>query len=137
LWRRAVAVGSVDLELAGKVALVTGVSQGIGLAVADTLASEGIRVAGTSRTAPPGRDEIAHLPVDMREAGAGDRAVAACLDRYGQPDVLVNNVGSGRIVTGFAAEPDERWQEFWELNFMTAVRTTRSALPISPGCGAW
>jgi NAD(P)-dependent dehydrogenase (short-subunit alcohol dehydrogenase family) len=51
----------VDLELAGKVALVTGVSQGIGLAVANVLAVEGMRVAGTSRTAAPGRDQIAHL----------------------------------------------------------------------------
>jgi NAD(P)-dependent dehydrogenase (short-subunit alcohol dehydrogenase family) len=98
----------VDLELAGKVAMVTGISQGIGLAVADVLAAEGMRVAGTSRTAPPGRDQIAHLPVDMREADVGGRAVAACLDRYGQLDVLVNNVGSGCIVTGFAEEPDER-----------------------------
>jgi len=119
----------VDLELTGKVALVTGISQGIGLAVADVLAAEGMRVAGTSRTAPPGRDQVAHLALDMCEAGAGDRAVAACLDRYGQLDVLVNNVGSGRIVTGFAAEPDDRWQEFWDLNFMSAVRTARSALP--------
>lgn len=119
----------MDLELAGKVALVTGVSQGIGLAVADVFVTEGVRVAGTSRTAPPGRDQIAHLPVDMRKADAGDRAVAGCLDRYGRLDVLVNNVGSLRLATGFAAETDERWQETWELNFMSAVRTIRSALP--------
>ena len=55
----------MDLELAGKVALVTGVSQGIGLAAADVLAAEGMRVAGTSRRAPPGRDQIAHLLLDV------------------------------------------------------------------------
>jgi hypothetical protein len=86
-------------------------------------------MARPARTAPPGRDQIAHLRLDMREAGAGDRAVAACLDRHGRLDVLVNNVGSGRIVTGFTGEPDKSWQKFWELNFMSAVRTTRSALP--------
>jgi NAD(P)-dependent dehydrogenase (short-subunit alcohol dehydrogenase family) len=119
----------VDLELAGKVALVTGVSQGIGLAIADIFTAEGMQVAGTSRTAPPESYRGLHLPLDMRDADAGGQAVAACLGQFGRLDVLVNNVGSARLVTGFAGEPDQGWQEFWELNFMTAVRTTRSALP--------
>jgi NAD(P)-dependent dehydrogenase (short-subunit alcohol dehydrogenase family) len=65
----------------------------------------------------------------MRQADSGDKAVVACLRQYGRLDVVVNNVGSGRIGTGFADESDEVWQEFWELNFMSAVRTARAALP--------
>jgi NAD(P)-dependent dehydrogenase (short-subunit alcohol dehydrogenase family) len=44
-------------------------------------------------------------------------------------DILVNNVGSGRLSKGFADEPDAHWAEVFELNLMTAIRTTRAALP--------
>ncbi len=119
----------MDLELGGKVALVTGVSQGIGLAVADVLLGEGMQVFGTSRTPPPERTAIAHLALDMSESDAGERAVAACIERFGRLDVLVNNVGSARIATGFDSESDASWQAFWELNVMSMIRTSRSALP--------
>lgn len=119
----------MELDLTGKVALVTGISKGIGQAVADVLLGEGMRVFGTSRSEPPPRDGLAHEPLDMSDPAAGEQAVAACLDRFGRLDVLVNNVGSGRIGTGFASENDATWLEFWELNFMSAVRTSRSALP--------
>jgi NAD(P)-dependent dehydrogenase (short-subunit alcohol dehydrogenase family) len=119
----------MDLGLSGKVALVTGVSKGIGQAVADELLAEGMRVLGTSRSAPQARDGFEHVVLDMQEPSAGERSVAACLERFGQLDVVVNNVGSGRIGTGFAGESDEIWAKFWELNFMSAVRTSRSALP--------
>lgn len=118
----------MDLGLSGKVALVTGVSYGIGAAVADALISEGAQVLGISRTVPEPRAGLKHLSLDMSQADAGDLAVAACLQQHGRIDVLVNNVGSGRIGTGFADETDEIWQEFWELNFMSAVRTARAAL---------
>jgi NAD(P)-dependent dehydrogenase (short-subunit alcohol dehydrogenase family) len=119
----------VDLHLAGRVALVTGVSRGIGLAVADELLAEGVRVLGTSRTAPPTRDNLEHLVEDMQDPGAGARAVTACIERLGRLDILVNNVGGARIMTGFAAESDETWSRYWELNFMSVVRTSRAALP--------
>lgn len=119
----------MDLGLSGRVALVTGVSYGIGAAVADAFILEGAQVFGTSRTVPQSRDGLVHLSLDMSEADAGNEAVEACLQQFGRIDVLVNNVGSGRIGTGFANESDEIWQEFWELNFMSAVRTARAALP--------
>ena len=119
----------MDLGLAGKVALVTGASYGIGYATASTLIDEGMKVLGTSRTAPEPRDGLVHASIDMSEPDAGDRAVAACLKEFGRVDVVVNNVGSARIGTGFAGETDDVWQQFWELNFMSAVRTARAALP--------
>lgn len=119
----------MDLGLSGKVALVTGVSYGIGAAAAEAFLREGAHVFGTSRSVPQPRDGLVHASIDMSAADAGDEAVAACMREFGRLDVLVNNVGSGRIGTGFAAESDEIWQQFWELNFMSAVRTTRAALP--------
>jgi NAD(P)-dependent dehydrogenase (short-subunit alcohol dehydrogenase family) len=66
----------------------------------------------------------------MSVSDAGDRAVEGCMAEFGRLDVLVNNVGSGRIGTGFADESDAIWQHYWELNFMSAVRTARAALPV-------
>jgi NAD(P)-dependent dehydrogenase (short-subunit alcohol dehydrogenase family) len=119
----------MDLGLTSKVALVTGVSQGIGLACAQSLIAEGAQVLGTSRSEPPAVDGLAHLALDMTDPGAAEQAVAAAVDRFGSLDVLVNNVGIGRLTAGFAAESDEHWAEFLELNLMTAVRVTRAALP--------
>jgi len=119
----------MDLGLSGRVALVTGVSYGIGAAVAGAFIREGALVFGTSRSAPSQCHGLAHLSLDMSEAEAGAKAVSACLKEYGRLDVLVNNVGSARIGTGFADESDDIWQQFWDLNFMSAVRTTRAALP--------
>jgi NAD(P)-dependent dehydrogenase (short-subunit alcohol dehydrogenase family) len=65
----------------------------------------------------------------MTEPGAAERAVDEAVARFGSLDILVNNVGSGRPWTGFADEPDAHWSEVFELNLMTAVRTTRAALP--------
>jgi NAD(P)-dependent dehydrogenase (short-subunit alcohol dehydrogenase family) len=65
----------------------------------------------------------------MRSPDAGDKAVEGCLAQFGRLDVLVNNVGSARISTGFDDESDAIWQQYWELNFMSAVRTARAALP--------
>lgn len=119
----------MDLGLHGKVALVTGASYGIGAAVADAFVREGAQVLGTSRSVPAPREGLVHKTLDMSEPAAGEQAVAACLEEFGRLDVLVNNVGSGRIGTGFVDESDAVWQEYWNLNFMSAVRAARAALP--------
>lgn len=118
----------MDLGLEGKVALVTGVSQGIGLACATSLLAEGARVIGTSRSAPPEVAGLAHLELDMTEPGAAEHAVDETVGRLGSLDILVNNVGGGRLKTGFADESDAHWAEVFELNLMAAIRTTRAAL---------
>lgn len=119
----------MDLGLDGKVALVTGVSQGIGLACARSLLGEGVRVIGTSRSAPPAVEGLTHLQLDMTEPGAAERTVAETVARLGGVDILVNNLGSGHLSTGFADESDAQWAEVLELNLMTTIRTTRAALP--------
>jgi NAD(P)-dependent dehydrogenase (short-subunit alcohol dehydrogenase family) len=119
----------VELGLAGKVALVTGVSQGIGLACARSLIAEGARVLGASRSVPPAMQGLEHLPLDLTTDGAAERAVDETLVRLGGLDVLVNNVGIGRLTRGFADESDAHWAEVLDVNLMTAIRTTRAALP--------
>ena len=119
----------MELGLEGKAALVTGVSQGIGLACATSLLAEGARVLGTSRSAPPAVAGLTHLQLDMSKPGGAERAVDETVVRLGSLDILVNNVGSGRLSTGFAYESDAHWAEVIELNLMTAIRTTRAALP--------
>ena len=119
----------MDLGLNGKVALITGVSYGIGSAAAESFLREGALVFGTSRSAAEPRPGVEHACIDMTEPDAGARAVVGCLEAFGRLDIVVNNVGSARIGTGFAHESDEVWQQFWDLNFMSAVRTVRAALP--------
>jgi NAD(P)-dependent dehydrogenase (short-subunit alcohol dehydrogenase family) len=119
----------VDLGLGGKVVLVTGVSQGIGLACAHSFLAEGAVVVGTSRSAPPATEGLTHLQLDMTDPDAPERAVAETVELVGSLDVLVNNVGTGKIWTGFADEPETEWRELFELNLMAAIRTTRAALP--------
>ena len=119
----------MDLGLEGKVALVTGVSQGIGLACAISLLAEGARVLGISRSVPTTIAGLTHVQLDMTKPGAAERAVEETVARLGSLDILVNNVGSGLLSTGFADESDAHWAEVFELNLMTAIRTTRAALP--------
>jgi len=109
--------------------VVTGSTAGIGLEVATRLREEGARVVSSGRRASgPGH---IHVAVDLAEPGASDVLVAAALERFGHIDGLVNNVGGTEIrVLGELADDD--WQRSFELNLMTAVRTTRAALPHMP-----
>lgn len=116
----------MDLGLAGKVCLVTGSTAGIGYEVAARLAAEGAHVVSTGRR-DDGPGEL-HVAADLTERGAADRLVAAAVDRFGRLDGLVNNAG-GTDIRKLAELTDDDWQESFELNLMTAVRTTRAALP--------
>jgi 3-oxoacyl-[acyl-carrier protein] reductase len=116
----------VDLGLAGKVCLVTGSTAGIGLEVATRLAAEGARVVTTGRR-DDGPGEL-HVAADLTERTAPDRVVSAAVERFGRIDGLVNNAG-GTDIRKLAELTDDDWQRSFELNLMTAVRTTRAALP--------
>jgi len=124
----------MDLGLNGQVAVVTGASRGIGLAVVRALAAEGVTVHAGARNSSAGLEELAAtgsvrvVLVDLGEASGPARLVEAAGDRI---DILVNNVGSAPARTGgFLTVTDEEWLATLNLNLMAAVRTTRSALPV-------
>jgi NAD(P)-dependent dehydrogenase (short-subunit alcohol dehydrogenase family) len=123
----------MDLELHGRVAVVTGASKGIGLAVARTLAAEGMKVVAASRTAPDAG--VDHVAVDLMDPDAPAAVIAHAVRHHGGLDVLVNNLGGpppgDRLPhAGFLSRDDAAWQAILEFNLMTAVRCCRAALPV-------
>ena len=129
----------MDLELTGKVAVVTGASKGIGLAVVRTFAAEGARVVAGARTvdALGGLDGVLSFEVDLAKPGGPEQLVDEAVDRHGRVDVLVNNVGGVRLrLDGFLQVSDAEFEESLQLNFFSAVRATRAAVAaMLPGRG--
>ncbi len=128
----------MELQLQDKVAIVTGASRGIGLAVAQRLAAEGASVVAASRSGSPGLDAlggaVTHVAAYLRRPEAPAEVVARALETHGRVDVLVNNVGGGPEVHGprpsFLSVTDTDWLDTLELNLLSAVRATRAALPL-------
>ena len=114
----------MDLGLDGKACIVTGASRGIGAATVRMLADEGARVLRVSRSVS-GEDALA---LDVTEPDAGERAVAACLERFGAVDALVNNAGTSYF-RSLDDLSDADWQEQWELNVMASLRMMKAAVP--------
>ena len=121
----------MDLELTDKVAVVTGASKGIGLAVTRTLAAEGAIVVAGSRTvdALAGIERVTPVAVDLVDRDGPARLIAAAIEGFGRIDVLVNNVGGVHLrLDGFLSTSDEDFQASLELNFFSALRATRAAV---------
>src|SRR6266540_6503809 len=126
-------------NLSGKVAIVTGGSRGIGLAIARALVADGTQVAVTGRNdthlsaarprieaAGPGAVET--LQADVRRYDDMTRAVGATVARFGGLDILINNAGIG-IFGGVAAMTPEQWSEVIDTNLTGVFNATRAALP--------
>jgi NAD(P)-dependent dehydrogenase (short-subunit alcohol dehydrogenase family) len=112
-----------------KVAVVTGISSGIGRATAVELAHRGFRVFGTVRSSAAVPEGVEPIVLDVRDEASIDAAVAQVLARAGRIDVLVNNAGA--TIVGAIEETDTRQaQDLFDVNFFGAVRMTRAALPI-------
>jgi NAD(P)-dependent dehydrogenase (short-subunit alcohol dehydrogenase family) len=116
----------MELGLTDKVCVVTGSTGGIGLAVAQQLKEEGARVV-TSGRRTEGIGDL-HVAADLAQAGAADELIGAAVAAFGRVDCLVNNVG-GTNIRKLDDLTDDDWQASFELNLMSAVRTTRAALP--------
>ena len=112
----------MKLELQDKIAIVTGASKGIGLAVVEALCGEGAHVVAGARHSSPELDALADtgkvtvVTVDLSENGGPADLVRAAGDRI---DVLVNNVGAVQPrLEGFLSVTDAQWEDSFNLNFM-------------------
>jgi NADP-dependent 3-hydroxy acid dehydrogenase YdfG len=116
-------------SLAGKTAVVTGASSGIGAATAQALAAEGARVVGGARRTDRIAQPVAPLELDVTDPASCERFVQAALDELGGIDVLVNAAGLalGRDPFDESSEEDERL--VLETNVNALIRMTRLCLP--------
>ena len=119
----------MELGLGDKVCVVTGSTAGIGREAARILAEEGARVVTAGRrTERPGVGETLHVSCDLGEPGAAETLIDAALESLGRVDCLVNNVGVA-YQAKFEDLLDEQWDDLWQLNVMSYVRTIRAVLP--------
>lgn len=124
-------------EFAGKRALVTGGTQGIGEATVNRLSRGGASVLATARSIPAGGNPDL-IPADMSTRSGADHVIKTTLDRWGGLDILVNCVGGSSAPAGGAlALTDDHWQQEFELNLFSAVRLDRGFLPamLTQGSG--
>ena len=137
----------MDLGLKDRAAIVTGASRGIGLSTSRALAREGAGLllcgrdedalgeaveaceAEAARHGHAREGATASIALDVTVPDAGDRLVAACRERFGSLDLLVNNAGTSRR-RPLEELTDEEWLGQWELNVMASMRIMRAAAPV-------
>jgi 3-oxoacyl-[acyl-carrier protein] reductase len=123
----------LDLGLRDRVCVVTGSTGGIGRAVARMLADEGAQVVTSGRGEAPGVGEAVHVVADLANPDAPAELVRRA-GELGPVDILVNNVGIA-YQTDFDTLTEAQWDEMWQLNVMSYVRTIRAVLPQMRGRG--
>jgi len=129
----------MDLGFAGSTAVVTGGSKGMGLAIAETLATEGASVAVMARSRgaldaavaslrAAGAPDAVGISVDMADAESIASAFAAVSERWGRLNCLVHTIGPG---DGYFEQMDDtQWDAAFALGTMSAVRSIRASLPL-------
>jgi NAD(P)-dependent dehydrogenase (short-subunit alcohol dehydrogenase family) len=129
----------MELGLKGKAAVITGGSVGIGLAIAEGLAAEGVDLLLSARDGARLTREAARVAAaygvrvetvagDVGSPEACDAIVAAAEAAFGGVDILINNAGTGSNETIMEA-PDSKWDAYWNLHVMAAVRLARGLVP--------
>ena len=130
----------MELGLHGKVAIVTGASKGIGKAIAEALATEGVNLALCARgqallsevaATLQRRTDVQVLPVaaDLSTLEGVQTLVRTTLSHFGTVDILVNNAGAIRPGS-LLSKPDEDWQTDWALKVFGYMRLTREIFPV-------
>lgn len=132
----------MNLGLAGRACAITGASRGIGRETARILCGEGADVLLLARGATDLGDAVGEcrgagaesggnaeaLALDITDADAPERVVAAAGERFGKLDVLINNAGTARW-RDLDDVPEEDWYAAWEINVMAPMRLMRAAIP--------
>ena len=128
----------MNLELDGKIALLTGASRGLGFATAQVLAEEGVRIAINGRnesSLKAAADELASfgaeviaLPGDVTDLKTPEALIQAVKSAFGGLDLLFTNAG-GPPPSAFENIEEETWQHAIDLSFMSHVRLIRASLP--------
>lgn len=135
----------MELGIAGRVAVVTGASRGIGRAVAEVLAAEGADLVVSAR----GRDSLDEAAENLRTLGARVTAVVgdvtdpattgavarAALDGYGRADIVVNNAGGDSGHLPIDRLTDDDWERAYRLYVVSAMRLTAAVLPAMRDAG--
>ena len=123
-------------RLQGKVALVTGASAGIGLAVARRFAAEGARVLAVARRAESEGGDITAFRADVSRPQDVEAMVDACRRRFGRLDILCNNAGiggpSGMRIHELGLDD---WDRVMATNLRGAFLTLRAAIPLMLASG--
>jgi 3-oxoacyl-[acyl-carrier protein] reductase len=129
----------MELGLKGKVAVISGGSVGIGLAIAHALAEEGVELVlcarDEARVVERAKEIAARhgvravgIAADVSDAAAVQKVIQAAEKSFGGADILINNAGTGSNET-IADASDDKWQYYWDLHTMAAVRLSRGLIP--------
>ena len=135
----------MDLQLTDRVALVAGSSRGIGKAIAFALLRESCRVCSTGRDPEvldvaaqelraSAADRVLAIAGDMTDKSSIDAALTSIQQKWGSPDIVVANLGSGRGKPGWELDEDE-WQRLFSLNFFGSVRLAQAVIPKMQSAG--
>jgi 3-oxoacyl-[acyl-carrier protein] reductase/bacilysin biosynthesis oxidoreductase BacG len=132
---------SLELNLSGKTAIVTGGSAGIGLATAKALYSEGVNVVIAARNQekldqaivdiqylPNTEAKVISVSADLTKAEDVEKVVSTTIEQFGKIDILINNAGSARAGS-FLELSDEAFLDAWNLKLLGYIRLVRAVVP--------
>jgi len=132
---------SLELNLSGKTAIVTGGSAGIGLATAKALYSEGVNVVIAARNQeklykavvdiqflPNAEAKVIGFSADLTKAEDVEKLVSTTIEQFGKVDILINNAGSARAGS-FLELSDEAFLDAWNLKLLGYIRLVRAVVP--------